>query len=65
MIMQNVPGVPSISPPEVPSGLGSGFVSSLASLRDILYSWWFWLGFMVLLAIISWIIINRRNNEGR
>jgi len=61
--MQNIPSVPSIKPPELPSDMGDGMLSNLATLREILYSWWFWVAFLSFLAIISWIIISRRNRR--
>jgi hypothetical protein len=62
--MQDIPAVPTIKPPEVPADLGGGLSTSLGSLRDVLYSWWFWVLFLVFLAVVSWIIISRRRRGG-
>lgn len=61
--MQGIPGVPTIKPPEIPGDMGGGLSDGLRSLRDTLYSWWFWVAFFIVLAVVSWWIINRRNRQ--
>jgi len=56
--------VPTIKPPELPPDIG--VAGAFKWLRDVMYSWWFWVGVFVLLAVVSWIIITGRNRrEGK